>query len=176
MVARSANVVFPLLPPMLFLHQFEEFGLPGGFRQWWNEVQWHSTDPEFPFSSRWARRVNLGPIVVGVYLAALLNERALWVGFFVLSMLFINAWYHLSLWYATGRYAPGGVTALGLFLPAFALAVSGYVYTDLLPWPAAGVIFIAAFVPNAAAFASVRKRLTLRETPPSDKRMEPTRH
>ncbi len=167
--------LFSLLPPMLFLHQFGEFALPGGFPRWWNEVQWRSTDPEFPFSKRLARQVNLGPIVVAVYAAAVLNEHAIWFGFFVVSMMFVNAWYHLSHWYADGRYAPGSLTALGVISPAFFVAVWRYVYTGLLPWPVAAAVFLMAFIPNAAGFAIMRKRLAARVRPPSNAQMDPTR-
>ncbi len=100
------------------LHQFEEYGVPGGFRQWWNRVVFNSSNPEFPLSKRLAMRVNFPALYAGFGILGLLGVLvAPWIGMVALFATLTNAYFHISYAIATRRYAPGVITSVLLYLP-----------------------------------------------------------
>lgn len=104
----------------LFLHQFEEYRLPGTFPGMMNRVMYASTEPNFyPLNPNIALLIN---VVVGwlVYLlAAVFVETALWLGIAAILVSVGNFIAHTFLFNIRGktRYNAGMLTAIVLFLP-----------------------------------------------------------
>jgi hypothetical protein len=104
----------------LFAHQVEEWRWPGWFPGMLNIVLFRSTDPwRFPLNTRSGLVVNVAVGWVGYLLAALLAERALWLGLATILVSLGNCVLHLAVIPIRGRmpYNPGMVTSLLLFLP-----------------------------------------------------------
>lgn len=104
----------------LFVHQFEEYRYPGYFPGMINTVLFRSSKPErYPLNTNTALVVN---VVVGwllYFLAALLGERALWLGIATILVSLGNVVAHTLLFNLKGKtlYNPGMATAVALFLP-----------------------------------------------------------
>lgn len=104
----------------LFLHQAEEYRYPGYFPGMMNTVMFASKQPDrYPLNTNTALIVN---VVVGwlfYFLAALLNEKALWLGIATMLVSVGNFIAHTLLFNSKGksRYNPGMLTAIVLFLP-----------------------------------------------------------
>jgi len=104
----------------LFLHQFEEYRFPGYFPGMVNLALFASKQPDrYPLNTNTALIVN---VVVGwlfYVLAAVLNERALWLGMATMLVSVGNVIAHTFLFNLKGKtvYNPGMITADVLFLP-----------------------------------------------------------
>lgn len=113
----------------LFLHQFEEYRLPGTFPGMLNTVMFASSQPDrYPLNTNTALIVN---VFVGwtVYLlAAALGEQAAWLGIAAMLVSLGNVLAHTLLFNIRGKtlYNPGMLSAVVLFAPlvaGFAVAV-----------------------------------------------------
>lgn len=104
----------------LFLHQFEEYRFPGYFPGMVNLALFASKQPDrYPLNTNTALIVN---VIVGWFcyvLAAVLNERALWLGIATMLVSVGNVIAHTVLFNLKGKtvYNPGMATAVLLFLP-----------------------------------------------------------
>lgn len=104
----------------LFLHQFEEYQLPGGFPKMINTAMFKSKQPDrFPLNSNTALIINT---VVGwllYVLAMIFAEQAIWLAIASILVSAGNVIAHVFLFNIKGRtlYNPGMATALVLFLP-----------------------------------------------------------
>jgi hypothetical protein len=104
----------------LFLHQFEEYRFPGYFPGMVNLSLFASKQPDrYPLNTNTAFLVT---VVVGWLcygLAAVLSERALWLGIATMLVSVGNVVAHTVLFKLRGktRYNPGVLTAVVLFLP-----------------------------------------------------------
>jgi hypothetical protein len=112
--------------PAMFVHQFEEYVLPGGFHRWLNQCVFGSGNPHFPLTRRFACMVNLTvPVVLFPLLAWAGTDRP-WIGMIGLYLLAVNAFGHLILTVSRRRYSPGVVTGVVLFLPLAGLATYAF--------------------------------------------------
>jgi hypothetical protein len=108
---------FFVLPiPILALHEWEEFVLPGGFARWFNLEVCRSDDPWRPYSRQEGARQHM-PLMVLYPLLALLGTRWPWIGLAGIFALLADAMFHLSMTAVWRRYSPGTVTALLLYFP-----------------------------------------------------------
>lgn len=123
-------LLFSHLPPLssllwvslisLFLHQFEEYRYPGYFPGMMNTVMFASKQPDrYPLNTNTALIVN---VLVGwllYVLAALLADRALWLGIATILVSVGNFFAHALLFNIKGKtlYNPGMLTAILLFAP-----------------------------------------------------------
>jgi Protein of unknown function with HXXEE motif len=104
----------------LFLHQFEEYRYPGYFPGMMNSVMFSSRQPDrYPLNSQTALIVN---VIVGwlfYFTAAVINERAIWLGIATILVSVGNFIAHTFLFNIKGKtsYNPGMLTAIVLFLP-----------------------------------------------------------
>jgi hypothetical protein len=108
----------------LFLHQFEEYRFPGYFPGMMNRVMFDSKQPDrYPLNANSALVINLGVGWLFYFLAALFNERALWLGIATMLVSLGNFVAHTFLFNLKGktRYNPGMLTALAVFLPLAAV-------------------------------------------------------
>lgn len=133
----------------LFLHQFEEYRFPGYFPGMMNRVMFSSPQPDrYPLNPNTALIVNL---VVGwlfYFLAAVLAERAPWLGIATILVSAGNFFAHTFLFNIKGRtrYNPGMLTADFLFLPLaitfFFLVINTHMATPM-DWALGIVLGIA---------------------------------
>ncbi len=104
----------------LFLHQFEEYRYPGYFPGMMNTVMFASAQPDrYPLNPQTALIVNVVTGWLFYALAAVLAERALWLGIATMLVSVGNFLAHTFLFNIKGRsrYNPGMLTADLLFLP-----------------------------------------------------------
>jgi len=121
--------------PCFMLHQFEEYGWPGGFRPWWNRAVFGSRNEEFPLSRAMAQRINFPTLYLLFGGGGLAGVWVPWVGMIPLFATLTNGYFHISYAIATRSYVPGVVTSLLLYLPltgwaAYHFATDG----ELGPW------------------------------------------
>lgn len=103
--------------PALMLHQFEEYVLPGGFLRWLNKDVFRSESDRSPISPTTAFVIN---IVIGWPIYALVGYvglKQMWFVMPLMGILFVNAWFHITLSISTSRYSPGTFTAILILLP-----------------------------------------------------------
>ncbi|MBS0393677.1 MAG: HXXEE domain-containing protein [Proteobacteria bacterium] len=104
----------------LFLHQFEEYRFPGYFPGMMNTVMFASTRPDrYPLNPQTALIVNVVTGWLFYVLAAVLADRAVWLGIATMLVSVGNIFAHTILFNLRGRtrYNPGMLTADLLFLP-----------------------------------------------------------
>jgi hypothetical protein len=104
----------------LFLHQFEEYRYPGYFPGMMNKVMFASPQPDrYPLNPQIALVVNLVVGWLAYFLAALLGQKALWLGIATMLVSAGNFVAHTFLFNIKGRtrYNPGMLVAILLFLP-----------------------------------------------------------
>jgi hypothetical protein len=104
----------------LFLHQFEEYRYPGYFPGIMNSVMLSSEQPDrYPLNTNTALVINLGIGWLFYFLAAVFNEKAVWLGIATILVSVGNFFAHTFLFNIKGRryYNPGMLTAILLFLP-----------------------------------------------------------
>ncbi len=133
----------------LFIHQFEEYRYPGYFPGMVNAVLFSSSRPDrYPLNTNTAMIVN---VIIGwlfYFLAAVLGERAIWLGIATMLVSAGNIIAHTALFNIKGKtfYNPGMLTSLFLFLPLAVLFFSFIIRNDLVS-PAgwiAGILLGAA--------------------------------
>ena len=104
----------------LFLHQFEEYRYPGYFPGMMNTVMFSSKQPDrYPLNTNTAFIINVFVGWLFYLLAALLGERALWLGIATILVSVGNFIAHTFLFNIKGKtlYNPGMLTTIILFLP-----------------------------------------------------------
>jgi len=115
--------------PALMLHQFEEFIYPGGFRHWLNQTVLGSDDANFPMTRKLAFVMNV-PVMWSLMIAtAIVGSDHLWFSLGVMSILFVNAWFHLVMSLVTDKYVPGTYTSLAIILPLTVYTYSFFLTT-----------------------------------------------
>lgn len=104
----------------LFLHQAEEYRLPGTFPGMLNRVMFRSTEPDrYPLNPNSALIVNVTVGWLLYLLAALFGAGLLWLAIASILVSCGNFVAHTFLFNIRGRtrYTPGMITAILLFLP-----------------------------------------------------------
>jgi hypothetical protein len=104
----------------LFLHQFEEYQLPGGFPRMINNALFNSKQPDrYPLNSNTALIINTSVGWMLYVLAFLFAEHAIWLTIACITVSAGNVIAHVFLFNIKGRtmYNPGMATALVLLLP-----------------------------------------------------------
>ncbi len=133
----------------LFLHQFEEYRYPGYFPGMMNAVMFSSRQPDrYPLNPQTALIVN---VIVGwlfYFLAAVLNEKAIWLGIATVLVSVGNFIAHTFLFNIKGKtfYNPGMLTAVVLFMPLAIYFFSSVIQnstSSLLDWVIGIVLGIA---------------------------------
>jgi hypothetical protein len=133
----------------LFLHQFEEYRYPGYFPGMLNSVLFSTRQPDrYPLNAQSALIVN---VIVGwlfYFLAAVFNEKAIWLGIATILVSVGNFIAHTFLFNIKGRtvYNPGMLTAIVFFLPLSVYFFSWVVHNhaaSMLDWTFGFVLGIA---------------------------------
>lgn len=125
----GALLFFIPLPPIsfllwlslisLFLHQFEEYRYPGYFPGMMNAMFSSKQPDRYPLNTNSALIVNVYVGWLAYLLAALLGEKALWLGIATILVSVGNFFAHTLLFNIKGKtlYNPGMFTAIVLFGP-----------------------------------------------------------
>jgi hypothetical protein len=116
----------------LLVHQFEEYRLPGTFPGMINRVMFASTEPDrYPLNSNTAFVVNVSVGWLVYLLAAVLGERAVWLGIAAILVSVGNFIAHTFIFNIRGktRYNAGMVTSIVLFLP-----IAGYFFYTVIKY------------------------------------------
>ena len=104
----------------LFLHQSEEYRYPGYFPGMMNTVMFSSKQPDrYPLNTNTAFIINVFVGWSSYLLAAILGEKAIWLGIATILVSVGNFIAHTSLFNIKGKtiYNPGMFTAIIIFLP-----------------------------------------------------------
>ncbi len=115
--------------PALMLHQFEEYVFPGGFLSWMNKDVFGSESDTTPLSPRAAFVIN---VILGwpLYAAVgFVNLEQMWFVMPAMGILFVNAWFHITLSLSSGRYSPGTFSSIMITLPLTLYSFYYYVMT-----------------------------------------------
>lgn len=123
------------------LHIGEEFAWPGGFLAWYRRYR-----PAIAKSLTVRFAVFINGLLLMACLGAALSGRtaqgvALWLT--VVGILFSNVGFHTLAVWRTGRYSPGVVTAVMLYLP---LAVYGFWYFTSSGMASFGTALVALLI------------------------------
>jgi uncharacterized membrane protein YeaQ/YmgE (transglycosylase-associated protein family) len=115
---------FRLLFPVLAFHQLEEYILPGGFVKWMNSFVLKSKKKYSPINSRNSFVPNViiaWPIFI--YISIYPYEN-IWLTLgLTFSIIMSNAMAHIILSIKKGRYSPGLISSIILFIPLSAAAI-----------------------------------------------------
>ena len=104
----------------LFIHQFEEYQIPGYFPRMVNAIMFRSKQPDrFPLNTNTALVINVGLGWLLYALAIFLLQSAIWLAISTIVISAANVIAHTFLFNIKGKtlYNPGMVTSLVFFLP-----------------------------------------------------------
>ncbi len=146
------------LPAAAVTHIFEEFVFPGGFKAWW---QAYRPGTAGSVSTRFLVIINAALLFLCANVALAVrsprgNGVAAWLT--VAALLFSNAIFHIIGAFQTGRYSPGMVSGVVLYMP---LAVAGYYWFLRTGRASSGTATITALIGGSyhfIAFANHRRR------------------
>ena len=102
-----------------WVHEFEEYILPGGFLDFFNKHMMGSSGGDFPLSKIGSFWINIPLVYISMPLAAVLAhfygyEYGLWTCYFS----FLNAFSHVVMFFIFGfKYNPGLVASITLNIP-----------------------------------------------------------
>jgi hypothetical protein len=145
--------------PLLMLHQFEEHVYPGGFREWMNRVVLHSEDNQQPLSKKLSFIVNVPLAWVLFGAVAFVKADALWFTLPVLSILFVNAWFHIVTSLVFNEYTPGSYTSILIHLPFVIYAYSYLLITWQVEFSLLMTSIMAALVVHIVILSLLRGRM-----------------
>lgn len=148
--------VFWLIWPLATLHTIEEYIFPGGFLNYFNRVAFSSPDSYLPLS---AKRAFITDAVTGIFnplLLILLSKVYFPAVFIFVFLLWVNAYFHISETIKTGKYFPGVITALLLYVPGLSYVTYFYVSRGLVTPLELGIAFVVGLGGTAAFFSQVR--------------------
>jgi hypothetical protein len=121
-----------ILPIFILLHILEEFVFPGGFMTWDRAYR-----PEI------AKGINPRFLIIVNALLLLICINPITLGFTsggikwwlsIVSILFVNSYFHIKGVFVMKRYSPGVITSIVLYIP---LTIYGYLYlisTSKVSW------------------------------------------
>jgi hypothetical protein len=119
--------VFWAALPALMVHQFEEHIIPGGLREWMNRAVFQSGRADKPLSKRAVFILNVPVMWTLLLVTAYVGNDHLWISLPVMSLLFVNAWFHIVTSLAMNTYSPGTYSSIIILLP-----LTTYTYSYML--------------------------------------------
>lgn len=159
---RNADWVFWVHLPVLMVHQFEEYGFPGGFKEWWNLHLWESGDENFPLDWSTSAKVNVVggwiPFTIMALIGSNWGGALLVIPFIGIMGSLHNAWFHLT-YTVTDTYSPGTVTSLVLYMPLTAYAIYVFYSTGQVSILELVLAFVLGGLIHHQLFRSMRKKM-----------------
>jgi hypothetical protein len=115
-------ILFWFLPATAVAHIIEEFAFPGGFAGWYRNYRQSVASS---VTGRYLDAINIVFVVLCILplILDVQNGIALWLS--MGSVIFFNAVFHIRGAVRTGKYSPGVVTSVVLYIP---IAAYGYWY------------------------------------------------
>lgn len=124
--------VFWLIWMMATTHTIEEYIFPGNFVAWFNRYAFGSRDPNLPLSPQRAFQTDA---VTGIFIPPILAFAGVYflpLVFFFVGLLWWNAYFHITETIKSGRYFPGFITALLIYVPGLSYIVYFYLTRGLI--------------------------------------------
>lgn len=135
-----------------WVHEFEEYILPGGFLAFFNYNMMRSNQDEYPLTKVGSFWINIPLVYVAMPFSALLAhffglEWGLWTAYFS----FLNAFAHAIMFFIFGRkYNPGLIISIFLNIP-FAIYMVWYFFDNNLVTTQGNIIsIIVAIIAQAS--------------------------
>ncbi|MGR3291037.1 MAG: HXXEE domain-containing protein [Paracoccaceae bacterium] len=151
--------------PVYFLHQFEEYVFPGGFKKFFNTSVLGSDDPDFPMTDAFSMWINVPLIFIAFPVSAILAGQmdisiSIWTAYFSI----VNALSHLGM-FAIHRYNPGFVVSLLVNIPVGLYTVGYFISHDIISLNSHIIGFTIAVSIQAAllvyGFAILKTKITV---------------
>ncbi|MGF1505186.1 MAG: HXXEE domain-containing protein [Anaerolineae bacterium] len=147
-----------VLIPEAWAHEFEEYFI-GNFWRWYNRTCFKSKEDFFPLTRERAFVINGSsavPLVLQAVLISAFDFNALTV--FLLLSLHANAWFHITYTVGEGRYSPGAVTSLLLYLPLTTYALYDlWIVTGAVTLPGLVIGLVVALAAGIGLFTYLRR-------------------
>lgn len=148
--------VFWLVWPMATLHTIEEYIFPGGFLTYFNRVAFNSPDTYLPLSAKHAFQTDALTGIFNPILIIIFSQVYFPLIFIFVFLLWVNAYFHITETIKTGRYFPGTVTALLLYVPGLSYVVYFYLSRGLVSPLELTLAFFGGVGLTAVFFSKVR--------------------
>lgn len=144
------------------LHQFEEYGWPGGFRDAFAGVFGDAAAAAIVPSSTELELLNVFVLTTVFGLWGWAGTRVPWIGLGLLSLNLSNGFFHLVASVTRLVYVPGAVTGTLLYLPLGLLAIRHAVRNDDVDAPRLLLAFFLGTLLSFAPFLHLWALLALR--------------
>jgi len=106
-----------LQTPVYMIHQFEEYILPGGFKDFFNKKVLGSTESEFPLTSKASFWINVPLTFIAFPLSAIFaGNVAISIGVWTVYFSIVNSLSHVVMFFIF-RYNPGLIISILLNIP-----------------------------------------------------------
>lgn len=149
--------VFWLMWPLATLHTIEEYIFPGGFLNYFNRVAFNSPDTYWPLSAKHAFQTDAVTGIFNPILLVIFSNLYFPLVFAFVFLLWINAYFHITETIKTGKYFPGVITAVLLYVPGLSYVTYFYASRGLISPLELGLTFLAGVALTAAFFSQVRR-------------------
>ena len=114
----STQSLFWIHLAVLLLHQFEEYSIPGGFKQFYNSNIWNKNPiTRFELNDKGILIVNVVLAWIAYFLAALYGDKLISLTIGLLGVTILNGIMHTLMFCILRKYNPGLITGLFVFIP-----------------------------------------------------------
>ena len=124
-----------LQTPVYFMHEFEEYILPGGFKSFFNTKIMGSQNSQFPLTDKVSFWINVPVIFIAMPVSAILATYfGLGWGIWTAAFSVLNAAAHVA-WFFKFKYNPGLVVSVLLNIPVGCYAIWYFIQHQLVTTP-----------------------------------------
>lgn len=148
---------------MMLFHQFEEYSIPGKFKEFYNANIWNKNPiTKFQLNDKGILVVNVALAWTGYFIAAIYGQKILWLTIGLAGVTIVNGIMHTLMFILLRKYNPGLITGLLMFIP-FGLFLLIKIQGNTEPgnWIAGLVVFVVgtALIPLSIKMTN-RKNVT----------------
>jgi len=141
MYVKNENYALFLLwlqAPVYYLHQFEEYILPGGFSSFFNKIVLGSDQDEFPLTKKSSFWINVPLTFIAFPLSAILSQYVdMSIGIWAVYFSLCNAISHIAMFFIFRfKYNPGLIMSLLLNIPIGIYTVYYFATNHIISTPA----------------------------------------
>ncbi|TLD80264.1 HXXEE domain-containing protein [Helicobacter sp. MIT 05-5293] len=135
-----------------WIHEFEEYILPGGFLEFFNRNMMSSNQAEYPLSKVGSFWINIPLVYFAMPFSAVIAhffglEWGLWTAYFS----FLNAFAHVVMFFKFGRkYNPGLIISILLNIPVAIYMIWYFLSNDLVSFNVNVISIIVAILAQAS--------------------------
>lgn len=103
---------------ILLLHQFEEYSIPGKFKEFYNTNIWNKNPiTRFEMNNKGVLIVNVILAWTAYLIAAIYGEKLIWLTIGISGVTILNGIMHTLMFFLLKKYNPGLITGLLIFIP-----------------------------------------------------------